>query len=248
VISSVLLVVCAVACVEDFSEQLSVHDGAVGFELVSHRAGDLLHVTNPTFTFEFGDYLDARTSDMVRAFTLEAGVHRPRLVATWDVVRRSLDVQPLDSLRGGLTYTLSVEVEFLRGLGSRPVNSQLATWFFPVDSDAAALPEIAVEAVGYSQHIRPILVESCGCHWEPQRALTPLDPVTLAGRADQRRGRSLVVPFDPGRSYLMEKLLDAYPDRFGTQMPPPWAEEAPLSGAEMQLVHAWISGGALDPD
>ena len=245
-VSSLFLGVCVVSCVEDFSERAPLLDTSVQFELVSHADGDRLTVINPAFEFHFDDYLDVRASALGSAFTIQAGVHRPRLESTWDAVGQTLMIQPLDSLRVGLVYTLSADPERLRGLGSRSVDSSQNEWLFRVAEDAGEREEIEAPRLSYYTDIRPILVDGCSCHWAPETALTPLEPSALAERADQRSGRSLVVPFDPARSYLLEKILDGYPDRFGTQMPPPWADEGSLTSEQVQLVHDWIAGGAIE--
>jgi hypothetical protein len=246
VVSSLLLGVCATSCVEDFSQRTPLLDTSVQFELVSHEEGDSLNVTDPTFTFAFNDYLDLRASALENAFSLRAGIHQPRVQPSWDAVRQTLRIRPLDPLRPGLVYTLAVDRELLRGLGSRPVESPIDEWEFRVDAVAQIGGELDLPTFTYAEHVRPVLVENCGCHWSPGTVLTPLDSATLRGRADQRSGRALVVPFDAGRSYLVEKILDDYPDRFGTQMPPPWADESPLSSEDLQQIHDWIAGGALD--
>jgi hypothetical protein len=50
-----------------------------------------------------------------------------------------------------------------------------------------------------------------------------------------------VAPGDPDGSYMIQKLEQEMPF-MGTQMPP----TAPLGEERLELVRAWIDGGALD--
>ena len=238
-------VICVTGCVGDFSEVSPARDDVVRFELVSHADGDPLEVTNPLFRFVADDHLNVRGADPVAALTLSAGAHRPVLSGSWDPLTRELLVEPLDPLRTGLMYTLTLDVSRIRAEAGAVVVADLDEWRFRAEGIVAD-DRPGVRIVSYDLDIQPVLVESCGCHWEPDGPLTALDARTLRERATSRAARSLVVPYDPARSYLIEKILPDYDDRFGTAMPPPWSTEEPLTDDEIRLISDWILGGAVD--
>lgn len=77
-------------------------------------------------------------------------------------------------------------------------------------------------------------------------ALTPDPYGALVGRpAHEACGGTLVVPGDPGASYLYHKLTDNPPCE-GARMPHPGmlATRPPLADADIATVAAWILGGA----
>lgn len=103
----------------------------------------------------------------------------------------------------------------------------------------------------YTQDIEPLFVGGCasmGCHGFPMPQLG-LDLRAGAGYADmvgvgsaQCAGQTLVVPGQPGSSYLMNKLLGV--DMcLGTRMP---KGLEPLSADELDLVSSWICKGAVE--
>ena len=114
------------------------------------------------------------------------------------------------------------------------------------DSDPAA-------TVSFSTQILPIFARApggCGCHMP--NAGGPGIGIQLSGlnlsslsalRAGGRNsGARIVVPQQPCESILYEKVYEAPP--FGSRMPlggPPF-----LSDADLDLLHDWISEGAVD--
>lgn len=244
-VSFVLLGVCTLSCVEDFSDRDPPDDPPVQFDLESHVDADSITVRNPAFVFVFDDYLDARSSDFDRTFQLSSGSHQPFLDVVWDPSRRRITVAPLDPLRPTLRYALEANLEALSGLGGRQVEGQ-TVFTFVVTADATVRPEAAPPDPTYNDDVAPLLWEHCGCHWEPESQLGRLDFGSLRARATERPGRRLVEPYDAADSYLLEKVLTDYANRFGTEMPPPWSDETHLSDDEVRLIRDWIAAGAAE--
>ena len=105
---------------------------------------------------------------------------------------------------------------------------------------AFAAPEGEVR---FNRDIRPILTDKCmACHGP--------DAETVEGdlRLDRRReatrlredGSAAIVPGDPDRSVLIERILTSDPDDI---MPPPKTHK-PLKPAERELLRRWIAQGA----
>jgi len=107
------------------------------------------------------------------------------------------------------------------------------------------------EGISFAADIQPIFTNSCGgrtgCHLTTTRPAGNLS--LLAGKsyaqlvnvpADACAGRVRVVPGSPETSYLIDKLRARNMCR-GVQMP---ASATPLSEPTLQLLEAWICGGA----
>jgi hypothetical protein len=105
--------------------------------------------------------------------------------------------------------------------------------------------------VGFASDVVPIFTQACtssGCHAganaaesidlsSPQNART-----TMVGVASsQCSALSIVKPFEPNASYLMQKLRGHGTCFFGWQMP---EQATPLTSAQIDLVSAWIGKGA----
>ncbi len=210
---------------------------------MSHSDHDAITVRDPTFTLEIDGYLDARASNLGGAFSLSSGSHQPFLDSTWDPSRQQVVVRPLDPLRPTLRYVLEVKLDALRGLGGALIEGT-NRWEFVVDSEAVVTSVAEATALSFEEDVYPLIWEHCGCHWEPQSQLSRLDLDSLREQASERPGRRLVEPYDAASSYLLEKILIDYPDRFGTQMPPPWSDEVRLSRQEVRVIRDWIEAGA----
>ncbi|MFT6397020.1 MAG: hypothetical protein ACJAYU_001764 [Bradymonadia bacterium] len=146
-------------------------------------------------------------------------------------------------MRPTLRYTLEIEREALAGLGGRRVYGA-EQWEFVVDAEAGTTSASESTPLSYTNDVSPLLWEHCGCHWEPESQIGRLDFESLRDAATERPGRRSLQPYDAANSYLLEKILIDYPNRFGTQMPPPWSDEARLSRDEVRIVHDWIATGA----
>ncbi len=96
----------------------------------------------------------------------------------------------------------------------------------------------------FSQHFGSAFLAINDCHNETDN-LASLDYDQLINTASvSMADRLLVRPTFPGDSYLLHKILPEYEDRLWTVMPPEWAEDLPLDGAELQIIEEWIATGA----
>ena len=97
-------------------------------------------------------------------------------------------------------------------------------------------------AVDFSREIRPILSENCFfCHGPDEKkreADLRLDDADAAKQ--DRKGVIAVVPGDPGRSALIQRILSTDPDEI---MPPP-KQHKTLTVAQVTLLKEWIKQGA----
>lgn len=119
----------------------------------------------------------------------------------------------------------------------------------PVDDSDDPAPSDG--SVSFARDVEPLLVERCAdCH-QPGgfaalsgialdlRAGSAYD--ALVGQAsEQVPGRALVAPGDADASYLFEKISSDVP-AVGARMP---LFDPRLSDAELEIVLAWIEGGA----
>ena len=104
------------------------------------------------------------------------------------------------------------------------------------------LPSLAASPVEFAREIRPILSDACfKCHGvdsAKRKARLRLDQ--KADWFTKREGEALVVPGNPGKSLLFERLTHADPDE---QMPPR-EEVRQLTEIEIGKIRDWILQGA----
>lgn len=107
---------------------------------------------------------------------------------------------------------------------------------------AARLAATAPDAAGkvrFNRDVRPILSDKCFfCHGpdsKKRKAGLRLDVIEGAVKGGH------IVPGDPGRSTVMERVLSRDPDE---QMPPPDSKLGALTPAEGDVLRRWISQGA----
>jgi hypothetical protein len=127
----------------------------------------------------------------------------------------------------------------------------------PSTSDAGTSADGGVVAVRFARDIRPILNRTDGppagckrCHYPISPApqgfqIGGLDLSTLGSlrRGGVSSGRTVVVPFDPDGSVIVQKLEGTYSR--GARMP---KDLTPLSRAEIDLIRRWIAEGAVGSD
>jgi len=106
--------------------------------------------------------------------------------------------------------------------------------------------------VSFAHDVRPLFDRGmgeagCSCHNSPTGIGAMLGGLELSSLARLRRGgfttgAQIVVPGDPCRSYLVQKV----------SLSPPWGSRMPLNGPpyltdeEIQLISDWIFEGARD--
>ncbi|MEO8699744.1 MAG: c-type cytochrome domain-containing protein [Kofleriaceae bacterium] len=114
------------------------------------------------------------------------------------------------------------------------------------DDDTCATDTDPGNQISFSQQVSPLLEDRCvRCHQpggEGNRDsgldLTSYDAVRAGGT---RSVGTIVIPNDPCGSILFQKIGDAPP--FGARMP---RNAQPLARADQDLIHDWITEGALD--
>jgi len=126
-------------------------------------------------------------------------------------------------------------------LGSSEISSVIAAPGAP--QQPADAPPTAEQSAFFTQNIKPILVNRCyDCHSAQTRASGGL-------RLDDRdaflkggKDGSVIVPGDPDRSLLIERVTSPDPQQ---RMP---KDDDPLSPKEIDDLKTWISQGALWPN
>lgn len=111
----------------------------------------------------------------------------------------------------------------------------------PPDAVNAAQP--SVESVSFNRDVRPILSENCfACHgFDPKRREAGLRLDTFEGVTADRDGSRGIVPGNPVKSALWERIQSTDPD---VVMPPPKSHKKPLSAVQRQTIKRWIEEGA----
>lgn len=221
--------------------------------------------------FCFSDYLDPRLSDFDNAISLRSGRFEAFGTPTYDPLDRCLRFTPAQPLVAGLRYELELDAERLR-TARRGAVEAIEARAFTIREDARDPGPASNDPIRFTD-VAPLL-HGCTCHTqEPLQAPTAFGYADLLDRrATQDPARRLVEPGRADRSYLVEKVLPGYPDRFGTEMPPPWpardpavvegsgiegsgiegsGTEAPstpnprLDTASIRRIIAWIDQGAV---
>lgn len=122
------------------------------------------------------------------------------------------------------------------------LRSPFHTLLFALSAPAAAWAEPAVRPIDFSKEIRPILSENCFfCHGPDEKkreAGLRLDEEAAAKANND--GVIAVVPGQPDKSALLERILSTDPDEV---MPPP-KQHKTISPAQVALLQAWIKQGA----
>lgn len=99
------------------------------------------------------------------------------------------------------------------------------------------------DQVDYNFHVRPILSNNCyTCHGpDPSSREADLRLDIFEGAtAENEDGQAAIVPGNPGKSLLLQKVASHDPDEM---MPPPEAKKV-LSETEIALLEKWIKQGA----
>ena len=229
-----------VGCVADGAETHPADARTTSVEISDPIDGATVAVTTPILRLTFSDPIDPRRSDLRGAMSLSTGSLSVPVRTSVDPILRTMTGIPADPLVPGLRYTWEVDDTRLRGAGGRLL-SAIEPVSFRVGIEATATTEPGGEIVRWDQ-VAPLFEAHCGCHGEG--VLLPLTTDTLMGRSPSVTDRRLVVPYDASTSYLVEKLVPGYPDRFGVEMPPPWSEQPALSSDSLRRIVDWIDDGA----
>lgn len=101
----------------------------------------------------------------------------------------------------------------------------------------------AAEPVSFNREVRPILSENCfACHgFDPKHREAGLRLDTFEGATADRDGRPAIVPGNPAKSLLWERIHSTNPDEV---MPPPSAHKPPLTAVQRATLKRWIEQGA----
>jgi hypothetical protein len=106
-------------------------------------------------------------------------------------------------------------------------------------------PPVQNDSICYSQDVQPILTSNCalsGCH----------DNITHAGdyiflSYNGTMASGTVVPHDPANSILYQAITSSEGKQILTDLMPP-SPNNPLNQAQINIIHQWISEGALNRD
>ncbi len=113
---------------------------------------------------------------------------------------------------------------------------------FGVLAALAAPTQAAERAIDFNNDIRPILSDKCfRCHGpDPKNRKRGLRLDTPEGLAKDLDGQPAVVPGDPGRSAVYQRLITRDDDE---RMPPPDSGKS-LTAGQVALMKRWIAEGA----
>ena len=149
----------------------------------------------------------------------------------YDVVDRSLLVSGRYPLRPGIAYTLTLESHAVRGLTGAEFRDRFE---MTVQTRPAVQSKPKDERLATVGNIEKIFERSCGCHGPEPKAFPHLKAVDLINQVSVRQPEfKLVEPGQPLKSYLVLRLLDAYP---GIRGP---AKD--VEADDVRLIIDWVS-------
>lgn len=108
---------------------------------------------------------------------------------------------------------------------------------------ALAWSALADAKVSFNREIRPILSEQCfSCHgFDAKHRKADLRLDTREGALADNDGVRAIIPGDPAKSELWQRLLSSDPEEV---MPPPEAHKPKLSAKQKETLRRWIEEGA----
>lgn len=124
---------------------------------------------------------------------------------------------------------------------SSPINL-LIPLLLQVSASMPAEPP-GTEPVSFNRDVRPILAENCfACHgFDPRHREAGLRLDTFEGATSEREGLPGIVPGNPARSAVWERIQSSDPD---VVMPPPKSHRNPLTPSQRETLRRWIEEGA----
>lgn len=224
----------------------------------------LLTTRYPPLWFGFDQYLDPALILFHDTLSLTSGGVSFTVRAHYDMLNKRIVGRLTRPLEPGLAYTFTLKPDNIKTLYGAVLEFKPIVEF-KVAADSPDPQEPSPEYTPtWSQDIAPIFEASCApCHTPSEVGDTrtfdipDLSYASLVQKPSQQRASQLLVrPLEPGRSYLMHKILADYPVRRGSAMPPPWTTSArspsgqpvaykPLTQEELRLIELWIFAGAL---
>lgn len=198
----------------------------------------------PVLRWQLNAYLDQGRLVDYLAVTLTSGGVAASGRVTYRMADRTLEFRPSSRLHDGLYYRPQLSAARLFSVTGSPLAGRQQPRFevdATIPSDDPPLPSARWADVA------AIFDAKCNsCHNDPTWQLTPLTREALVGGRSDQVDRQLVVPYNPGDSYLLHKVLPDYPLRRFTVQPPPWSEVAPLDLPELLTIERWIITGASE--
>lgn len=200
---------------------------------------------NQPLSLAFNRYLDPDAFAYFNAMSLRSGGVRASGFTRYSPATRTLTFYPVRNLEPGLIYELRVDEELVTSIQGEALEDGFSLRFQSA-RDGTTDEGPFLEPVSFAESVEPLFIAGCGCHYERPELLS-LDYESLVGRpSSQRPARALVEPFDPARSYLLQKVLPSYPDRRFDIMPPPWSGLPRLERADLEVLENWIETGARE--
>ena len=124
------------------------------------------------------------------------------------------------------------------------MKNQNRWWAFAVIllTGTALNAAIAADKPDFDREVRPLLADRCfSCHGPDENTReADLRLDDFANFTKQRDGYAVVVPGQPDRSLLMERITSTDVD----EVMPPEHINKPLNGAEAETLRRWIASGA----
>lgn len=196
-------------------------------------AHEILPANAPIF-IHFSDHIASGIAFGGRV-TLTTGELDVVVQVGYDLVSKSVVVVPTTDLLVRRDYTLTLAAEGVLSVDGRRLTEDLSLDFHvgnPTSTPRSRPP------VDFATQVAPLFAGQCGCHTAGQ-ALPALTPSALVAQPSLRDPeRTLVVPGDPRRSLLVQKVLVDYPGVIGGPMPP----GEPLSEEAQRIIVGWVEG------
>ena len=216
-------------------------------------------VVNPLLALRFDRQLDPFAVTPPSSVRLTSGGRQVELQVWWDPVDRAVYAEPTTELKPGVRYVFEVvDAGSLPDLAGRVLAASAVEALrspFTVDHDPAGVrreipPSPIDEADPEGAFEREVLrgpAACAGCHTAgalypgTDLALDAEHRSELAGRpARTSPGRTLVIPGQPERSYLLHKMFEDYPGIGGEPMPLGVAMAVEDRRRALRITAAWI--------